>query len=441
MAQGATPSGIYEWIVKSCHVQPTDTATLRYGKMESQADYSLPEIHQQLDHKDARHWHQRGMICDYVHSLEGAKRVLDVGPGDGWPGLLIARHFEEVVGIEPIQKRLDVCETNAKMMRVRNVRFERMSACDMSFRAGSFDGVVAATSIEQTPDPNAALAEVFRVLKVGGTFRLSYEAFENLAEPIREVVSIQRGRGNSFKIDYVVSWTEKAEERGYLIEVEPQSENSKKRFLMWAERCKDDTFPHRDPRLERGLTQTIQGIRKTEVQSCSGYKLKHFKTSSLIKTLTQIGFADIRRISGGGWPAMQCAEELIYSHRIQAAAPIMEEICRGAAKVGTTLPTETHGELIMMKRKAAARAAGKVRGKPSAKAGAKPAKKTMTKKAAVKKKSKAAAGGKTTSKKTTKKTTKKTDSGAPKKAPAKKPTSKPAVKSGARRVVKKKSSK
>ncbi len=401
MVQSATPSGIFEWIAKSCRVQTSDTATLRFAEMESQADYSLPEIHQSLDHNDSRHWHHRGMIWDYISSLEGAKRVLDVGPGDGWPSLLLARHFDEIVGIEPVQKRLDVCRANAKKMKVRNVQFEQMSACDMSFRSNSFDGAVAATSIEQTPDPLAALREVHRVLKVGGTFRLSYEALENVAEPVRETVSIKAGADDSYQIDYIVAWTDKAEERGYMINVIPRSENSKKRFMLWAERCKDDSFPHRDPRLERGLSRTIKGIRQAEVVSCNGYKLKHFKTLPLIKSLSRIGFTNIRRVAGGGWPAMQSAEELIKSRRIQAASPLMEEICRGGARVGILLPTETHGQLIMTKR----RAKVKTEVKEPAKGKAKPQRKSATRKTGVAKSS--GTGAKTT-KKTTKKVTKKT---------------------------------
>jgi ubiquinone/menaquinone biosynthesis C-methylase UbiE len=391
MPQAGTPSGIFEWISRSCRVQQSDSATMRYERMESQANFTLPEVHQPLDHTNPYHWHHRGMIWDYVFSLEGAKKILDIGPGDGWPSLMLADHFKEVVGIDPALQRVDVCRENAKRMKKRNAKFEVMSACDMSFRPGSFDGIVAATSIEQTSDPAKALAEVFRVLKVGGTFRLSFEALEDFAEPVREAVSIQHCQDNTYLIDYLVAWTNKAEEKGYQIEVTPLSENSRKRFEIWAERCKDDSFPHRDPRLERGLSRTIKGIRKAEILSASGYTLKHFKTETLIKMLTKIGFTEIRRVAGGGWPAMTCAKEIELANRIQAAAPIMEEICRGAGRIGINLPTETHGQLIMKKRSArpavkktaAAKGTSQTTPKP---AGVKATKKKVTKKKVAKKK-------------------------------------------------------
>ncbi len=355
MPQDATASGIYEWISRNCRPKTVDAASLRFERMESQAAYSLPEIHQRLDHRDPAHWHHRGMIWDYVLSMEGAERVLDVGPGDGWPSLLIARHVKEVVGIEPGPNRVQACRANAQRLRVRNARFEEMSACELGFRPGSFGGVVAATSIEQTPDPTAALGEVFRVLKVGGVFRLTYEAYEDIAEPVREAISIRTGSKGSYLIDYVVAWTKKAEERAYLLEIVPITDGNRKRLDMWAKRCESDAYPHRDPRLERGLVSTIKVIRRPEILQASVCRLRHFKTQSLIRTLERIGFADVRPVAGGGWVAAQCGQEMIQSRRIEAAAPLMEEICRAAGRVGIGLVAQRHGNVIMRKPRGRAR--------------------------------------------------------------------------------------
>jgi ubiquinone/menaquinone biosynthesis C-methylase UbiE len=46
----------------------------------------------------------------------------------------------------------------------------------LPFQNGSFDGITAASSIEQTPDPYATLCELYRVLRAGGKLRISYEA-------------------------------------------------------------------------------------------------------------------------------------------------------------------------------------------------------------------------------------------------------------------------
>ena len=61
---------------------------------------------------------------------------------------------------------------------------------------------------------------------------------------------------------------------------------------------------------------------------------------------------------GGGWPARECAQELIQAHRIAAAAPLMEEICRAAGRIGIALETDRPGHVIARKPERKARRAG-----------------------------------------------------------------------------------
>jgi len=101
---------------------------------------------------------------------------LDFGPGDGWPSLLIAPYVKEVIGVEGSQKRLDICNRNAKRLGLTNVEFEYVPpGTPLPFPDCTFDGAMAASSIEQTPDPYQTLKELFRVLKPGGKLRLHYE--------------------------------------------------------------------------------------------------------------------------------------------------------------------------------------------------------------------------------------------------------------------------
>jgi len=358
MPYDATPSGIFEWIARSSRPRASDSSALRFERMESQAALSLPEVHIPLDHHNPSHWHHRGMIWDFVLSLAGAQHVLDVGPGDGWPSLLIAPHFKEVVGIEPGARRIAVCKANAHRMGLRKARFEQMSVESMTFRPSSFDGVVAATSIEQTSDPAQALREVHRVLAPGGTLRLTYEALEATPEPVRETIAVLPGpQEGTYLIDYVVVWTARLEERNFLITVKPGNEASAKRLELWATRCAEDRYPLRDPRLERGLVRTIRTLRAGEVVSVETYRVHHFKTDALVKLLTKVGFCEVRCIVGGGLPAAQFGLEMIQSRRIESAAPLMEEMCRASARLGLAIETTRPGSIIARKPRGRAKSA------------------------------------------------------------------------------------
>jgi ubiquinone/menaquinone biosynthesis C-methylase UbiE len=351
MSSETSPSGIFEWITANTRPQPSDSATLRFERMESQAGHRLPEIHVPLDPRDPAHWRHRGFIWDFVLALRGAERVLDIGPGDGWPALCLAPHFPEVVGIEPGARRVEVCRANAKRMKRRNARFEAMSATEIDFPDASFGGVIACTSIEQTPDPPRALREAFRVLAPGGALRLAYEAYDDRPEPVSEAITLQRDpeREGGYRIDYVISWTARAEERGYLIEVVPASPAHAARLATWAGRCRDDAWPSRDPRLERGLASTVRELTRAEVRRARFYRLRHFKTAALLAALRRVGFTDIRLVLGGGWPAGEFAREMIQSRRIAAAAPLMEEMCRAAGRIGIAIETDRPGQVIARK--------------------------------------------------------------------------------------------
>jgi ubiquinone/menaquinone biosynthesis C-methylase UbiE len=82
-----------------------------------------------------------------------------------------------VIGVEASHRRVEVCRENARRLGIRNARFLYVEpGTPLPFPDGSFDGIAAASSIEQTPDPYATLCELHRVLRPGGKLRISYEA-------------------------------------------------------------------------------------------------------------------------------------------------------------------------------------------------------------------------------------------------------------------------
>ncbi|MCE9623413.1 MAG: class I SAM-dependent methyltransferase [Actinomycetia bacterium] len=99
-----------------------------------------------------------------AEELAGAKRVLDVGCGDGQVSRLATRLGAEVIGIDPTWNCVSVAQQRG------GATFARAGAAQLPFAAASFDAVVACLVFEHIRDVDAAIAEVARVLQPGGRF-------------------------------------------------------------------------------------------------------------------------------------------------------------------------------------------------------------------------------------------------------------------------------
>lgn len=98
--------------------------------------------------------------------LAGARRVLDVGAGEGQVARLAAQCGASlVVGADPTAAQLAVARS-----RGGGPCFARAVAEALPFADGSFDAAVACLVFEHVPDHRPAIAEVARVLAPGGRF-------------------------------------------------------------------------------------------------------------------------------------------------------------------------------------------------------------------------------------------------------------------------------
>ena len=98
--------------------------------------------------------------------LAGARRVLDVGCGDGQISRLAsAGGAELVVGIDLTWNQIEVAA-----QRQGGPAFARAAADSLPFPDGAFDAVVACLVFEHIEAVDAAIAEVGRVLEPGGRF-------------------------------------------------------------------------------------------------------------------------------------------------------------------------------------------------------------------------------------------------------------------------------
>ena len=99
--------------------------------------------------------------------LAGARRILDVGCGEGQLSRLagLLDGVEHVVGVDPTWNQITVAAT-----RGGATGFVRSAAERLPFAGSSFDAVVACLVFEHVAAIDAAIAEIARVLIAGGRF-------------------------------------------------------------------------------------------------------------------------------------------------------------------------------------------------------------------------------------------------------------------------------
>jgi SAM-dependent methyltransferase len=99
--------------------------------------------------------------------LRGARRVLDIGCGEGQVARHIARPGVEVVGLDPTPSQINVARDRAGGPSYARARAEA-SPC----RSAAFDAVVLCLALEHVDAFEDAIREVARVLEPGGRFVL-----------------------------------------------------------------------------------------------------------------------------------------------------------------------------------------------------------------------------------------------------------------------------
>jgi SAM-dependent methyltransferase len=137
--------------------------------------------------RDARYWDRKWALGHRLRedvSLDGSdgehefdkellrrvrgKEALDVGCGPGEFTLEVAKVSRSVVGVDSSEVALRLARQNAAPSGLRNVEFRKGDSRLLPFAEGRFDLVYSRRG--PASDTTRSVAEVFRVLRTGGTF-------------------------------------------------------------------------------------------------------------------------------------------------------------------------------------------------------------------------------------------------------------------------------
>src|SRR6516225_5788295 len=99
----------------------------------------------------------------------GRGHLLDVACGPGVVTAAIASTAASVVALDATDEMLEKARARCARAKLANVRFKRGDAEHLPFDDAQFDGVVTRLAVHHFANSQRALAEMFRVLRPGGT--------------------------------------------------------------------------------------------------------------------------------------------------------------------------------------------------------------------------------------------------------------------------------
>jgi SAM-dependent methyltransferase len=269
-------------------------------------------------------------MFDFLFATQGEdNRLLDFGPGDGWPSLIVAPYAREIVGGEGSRRRQETCTGNAKRLGISNAQFVYVEpGRPLPLDDETFDGVMAASSVEQTPDPQFTLRELYRVLRPGGRLRMRYEDLDRyrdgrmkdawlwqIDKESTRMILTDRHIDEEYAVMYAITVTGSPERLGLACGY-------------------SGNFP-----FDQVTTGFLESLRPdiTETLVC---RLTHPSGRTLVSWLEEIGFAEARPTHSGAWFAGELFEKVPEPERpthIEAIDALLKPIVGIAVEMAAPL--------------------------------------------------------------------------------------------------------
>lgn len=337
MEKSIAERSIFNWIEGKLAPIYCTSEEFIYNEMESQSGYSLPIIYKSFDATEKFHWVDRGLMYDFLYSINGeGKKLLDFGPGDGWPSLIVAPFAKEVIGLDSSQKRVEVCRENAKRMGITNAKFVSYNSEDrLPFEDNTFDGIMAASSIEQTPNPKKTIEELYRVLKPGGSMRIHYESLNRYKDGFENDIWIAELDEESCKL---IIFDRNIKEE-YVIQY----------GLTIAMSMKELTDKLNDNLSFSQITISLLEELKSKIVNAQALKTIHPSGKTYIKWFKGAGFRKVLSTYSGSIAASRLYD--LYKDELPNSLELVDEAIKNTVKVivGLKAPIEIDPMIIAVK--------------------------------------------------------------------------------------------
>jgi len=114
-----------------------------------------------------------------IERVIGTNKILDIGCGNGNLTIKIAKQYPncDIIGLDywgiEWEYAASICENNARLENVSNIKFVQGSASKLSFENDSIDCIVSCLAfheVQDTKEKEDCLKEAIRVLKLNGHF-------------------------------------------------------------------------------------------------------------------------------------------------------------------------------------------------------------------------------------------------------------------------------
>jgi SAM-dependent methyltransferase len=162
---------VEQWAADHFRVRDIDSVAYAYsGDGPPSWRQERPEITGQLDAGNAGHWWWLCRLEAIRRHLTPEMRLLDIGCGPGWPSIPLARHVRAVEAVDASELAVKTMGRHLRQLGVPNLAVRKADASRLPFEEATFEAVVAVDLLNVVSEPSAAVREMRRVLKPGGTF-------------------------------------------------------------------------------------------------------------------------------------------------------------------------------------------------------------------------------------------------------------------------------